>query len=52
MKIIVFIKPTPDTETKIKLSADKKAIDMTAIKLIINPYEDFAIEEALKIKEK
>jgi electron transfer flavoprotein beta subunit len=52
MKILVLIKQTPDTETKIKLSADGKAIEQGEIKYIINPYDEFAIEEALKIKEK
>ncbi len=52
MKILVLIKKTPDTETKIKLSADKKSIDSADTKYIINPYDEFAIEEALKIKEK
>lgn len=52
MKILVLLKQTPDTETKIKLSSDGTAIEMTGVKYIINPYDEFAIEEALKIKEK
>ena len=50
LKILVFIKRTPDTESKIKLSADGKAIDHSDTKFIINPYDEFAIEEALQIK--
>ena len=42
------LKQVPDTETKIKLSG--KNIDTTGIKWIINPYDEFAIEEALKLK--
>lgn len=52
MKTIVLIKKTPDTESKIKLTADNKAIDTGDLKYIINPYDEFAIEEALQIKEK
>jgi len=52
MKILVLIKPTPDTETKIKISGDGKTIDSSDTKFIINPYDEFAIEEALKTKEK
>jgi electron transfer flavoprotein beta subunit len=52
MKILVLIKQTPDTETKIKLSGDGKSIEQGEIKYIINPYDEFAIEEALKVKEK
>lgn len=52
MKILVLIKQTPDTETKIRLSADSKSIEQGDVKYIINPYDEFAIEEALKVKEK
>ena len=52
MKILVLIKQTPDTETKIRLSGDGKSIEQGDVKYIINPYDEFAIEEALKLKEK
>jgi electron transfer flavoprotein beta subunit len=52
MKILVLIKQTPDTETKIRLTADGKNIEQGDVKYIINPYDEFAIEEALKLKEK
>ena len=52
MKILVLLKKTPDTETKIKFSSDNSAIDNAGVKFIINPYDEFAIEEALKVKEK
>ncbi len=51
MKIMVLLKKTPDTETKIQLTGDNKAIDHSQTKFIINPYDEFAIEEALKVKE-
>jgi electron transfer flavoprotein beta subunit len=51
MKFLVCIKQVPDTETKIKISSDSSGIDTTAIKWIINPYDEYAIEEALKLKE-
>ena len=52
MKILVLIKQTPDTEAKIRLSSDGKSIEQGDVKFIINPYDEFAIEEALKLKEK
>lgn len=51
MKIGVLIKQVPDTETKIKLKADGSGIDETGVKWVINPYDEFAIEEALKTKD-
>ena len=51
MKIAVCVKQVPDTETKIKLKADGSGIDEAGIKWILNPYDEFAIEEAIKLKE-
>jgi electron transfer flavoprotein beta subunit len=50
MKIYVCIKQVPDTETKIRLNPDKNGIDSNGVKWIINPYDEFAVEEALKQK--
>lgn len=51
MRIFVCLKQVPDTETRIKLSADGSRIDEAGIKWIVNPYDEFAIEEAVKFKE-
>lgn len=51
MKIFVCVKQVPDTETKIQLKADKSGIEETGIKWVLNPYDEFAVEEALKVKE-
>jgi electron transfer flavoprotein beta subunit len=52
MNIYVCIKQVPDTETKIKLNSDSSWIDTTGVKWIISSYDEFAIEEALRLKEK
>lgn len=52
MKIIVCIKQVPDTEATIKIADDRKSIDSTDVNWILNPYDEFAVEEALQIKEK
>jgi electron transfer flavoprotein beta subunit len=52
MNIYVCVKQVPDTETKIKLNADQSGIDPTGIKWIVSPYDELAIEEALRVKEK
>lgn len=48
MKIAVCIKRVPDTETKIKVAGDGVSIDEAGVKFILNPYDEFAVEEALQ----
>jgi len=52
MKIGVLVKQVPDTATKIKIRDDGKGIVTDDIKWIVNPYDEYAIEEALKLKAK
>ena len=52
MKILVLVKQVPDTATQVKLGADSKTIDTAGITWIVSPYDEFALEEALRIKEK
>lgn len=52
MNIAVCIKQVPATESKIKPSADGKDIDRTGLSYVVNPYDEFGVEEALKIKER
>lgn len=51
MNIVVCIKRTPDTETKIRLGDDGTSIDPGGVKYIISPYDEFAIEAALQVTE-
>lgn len=51
MKIFVCIKQVPDTETKIKLRPDASGIDAAGVKWVMNPYDEYAVEEAIKLKE-
>ena len=52
MKIITCVKQVPDTEAQIKIGPDGKSIVESEINFILNPYDEYAVEEALKIKEK
>ena len=52
MKILVAVKQVPDTATQVKISADPKAIETAGVTWIVSPYDEFALEEALRIKEK
>lgn len=49
MKTAVLVKQVPDTETKIVINGDKNGIDDANVKFIVSPYDEFAIEEAIKL---
>ena len=50
MNILVFVKQVPDTETRIQIQ--NGAVDTASVKWVANPYDEFAIEEALRIRER
>jgi electron transfer flavoprotein beta subunit len=52
MKTVVCVKQVPDTEARIRIAADGKGIAEGDVNWIVSPYDEFAIEEALRIKEK
>ena len=52
MKIVACVSHVPDTATRIKVGSDGKTIDPAGVTYIINPYDEYAVEEALKSKEK
>ncbi len=52
MDIIVCVKQVPDTETQIKINSDGTGIVTDDIKWVMNPYDEFGVEEALRLKEK
>ena len=52
MKILVTVKRVPDPETTIRVKPDGSGIVTDNIKYVINPFDEIAIEEALRIKEK
>ena len=51
MKIAVCLKQVPSTDTRIKIAADGKHIDPAGVTFVSNPYDEFALEEAIRIKE-
>lgn len=52
MKILVTLKQVPDTETKIKVAPDGRSLDPADVKWITSPYDEYALEEAIRIKER
>jgi electron transfer flavoprotein beta subunit len=51
MKIAVCVKQVPDSETRINLPAPAPALDESGFTRVLNPYDAYAVEEAVKIKE-
>ncbi len=51
MNIAVLMKPVPSTDTRVKVGPDGKQLDPAGVSLVINPYDEFALEAALKLKE-
>ncbi len=52
MRIIVCVKQVPDTEAKLVIGPSGVAIEDRDITFILNPYDEYAVEEAVRIKEK
>jgi len=52
VNIIACVKQVPDTEAQIKVKADGSGIEEGGIKWVMNPYDEFGVEESLKLKEK
>jgi len=51
MKIAVCIKQVPDTSVRVKIAADGKSIDTAGVEHVINPYDEYPLEEAVRLKE-
>jgi electron transfer flavoprotein beta subunit len=52
MKILIVLKQVPDSTTIIKIRPDRADIDRTGVKMVVNPFDEFAIEQAVQLKEK
>jgi len=52
MNIVVSVKQVPSTESKISVAPDGLDIDRTSLSYVVNPYDEFGLEEALRIKER
>jgi electron transfer flavoprotein beta subunit len=51
VRSIVCIKRVPDSEARIRVAADGGRIDPAGVKFVMNPYDEYALEEALRLKE-
>jgi electron transfer flavoprotein beta subunit len=52
MKIIVCVKQVPDTESRIRIAPDGRSIVDSDLNWVVSPFDEYAVEEALRIKEK
>jgi electron transfer flavoprotein beta subunit len=51
VKSIVCVKRVPDTEARLRISGDGAGVDPAGVKFVLNPYDEFAVEAALKHRE-
>ncbi|MFA9452284.1 MAG: electron transfer flavoprotein subunit beta [Candidatus Aminicenantaceae bacterium] len=51
MNIFVFIKRVPDTESKIRIDHENNCIIEEGLNFVMSPYDEYAVEEALQIRE-
>ena len=51
MKTAICIKRVPDTEARIRVAGGGASIDESGLKFVVSPYDEFAVEAALRLKE-
>ena len=48
---VVCVKQVPDTETRVKVAADGRSLDPAGVTWVLNPYDEYAVEQALRVRE-
>src|SRR5688500_13291926 len=51
MKIVVPVKRVVDKDIKIRVKADGSGVELANVKMSMNPFDEIAVEEALRLKE-
>ena len=51
MKVIVPVKRVIDYNVKVRVKADGSGVDLTNVKMSMNPFDEIALEEAIRLKE-
>src|SRR4029453_13803818 len=52
MKVLVPVKRVIDSNVKARVKSDQTGVDLTNVKMSINPFCEIAVEEAIRLKEK
>ena len=51
MKILVAVKRVVDYNVKIRVKSDNSGVDLANVKMSMNPFDEIAVEEAVRLKE-
>src|SRR5437016_14194491 len=51
MKVLVSVKRVVDANVKVRVKSDGSGLDIANVKLSINPFDEIAVEEAVRLKE-
>jgi len=51
MKVLVPVKRVIDYNVKVRVKADQSGVDLANVKMSMNPFDEIAIEEALRLRE-
>ena len=52
MRVLVAVKRVVDYNVKVRVKADQTGIELTNVKMSMNPFDEIAVEEAIRLKEK
>src|SRR3954468_5979275 len=52
MKVLVPVKRVVDFNVKVRVKADQTGVDLANLKMSMNPFDEIAVEEAVRLKEK
>ena len=52
MKILVPVKRVVDYNVKVRVKSDNSGVDIANVKMSMNPFDEIAVEEAVRLKEK
>jgi electron transfer flavoprotein beta subunit len=52
MKVLVTVKRVIDYNVKVRVKADQSGVDLANVKMSMNPFDEIAVEEAIRLKEK
>jgi electron transfer flavoprotein beta subunit len=52
MKVLVCVKRVVDYNVKVRVRADGSGVDLANVKMSMNPFDEIAVEEAIRLKEK